>query len=557
MDQLQYHGKKTVPAALRRDMWTPYFSVHFPPTEFGAEAGKLAYRRLRELSLQRQLTPPKDLVTTTEEDVEEIKSRHDPVSLKDRLEHREVILPQLGERLPKRLRAKRLMDQKATAVADVAFVLGLHLEGPTPAERQQARLRKFKSRFANMGRRAKTRLGRIRLLEARKRDLIRSLASHATSMNKSEGQLTLDRHTAARISMEYQGRIAREGGVQKLALIEAAKVERATEAELQNSLSEVEAQIDALLKGQALPEEQERPHGEVADMKALPFESSDSSSGTTVDAVKTDRVEGETEVTTVDENLKVKVMWADMRDGTYAQEWPVNVLHGELERRAVAKARYMDHSGWDIINQDGQHVSVPPLSQLHGYGNSVHVVGAEEGSGWTLDPKEISALRQRSELEYEKRKEAAVAVMGLVEKAVLILEERMQTASSEEILKDLRAQSRQMKKAGLREKEERKEEGSGPLNENWRREEDDLETQWCSLDPAEKRGVDKRCAMIQAQLLRHAQLREQMLVAAETTKNRADEAKRSADELKKVEGIEVNLPKSGLYDRLKAMIWRR
>ena len=44
--QLIYHGKKTVPADIRRDVWLPYYSVHFPSTSLGKYSGLLAYRRL-------------------------------------------------------------------------------------------------------------------------------------------------------------------------------------------------------------------------------------------------------------------------------------------------------------------------------------------------------------------------------------------------------------------------------------------------------------------------------------------------------------------------------
>jgi hypothetical protein len=159
MEQLLFHGKKTVPAALRRDMWTPYFSLHFPPTIHGAEAGKLAYRRLRELSLQRQLSPPRAMVRATQKDIDDVKSKYDPLTLRDALERRDIKnLPKEGKRLPKKLLARRLMDQKATSVADARFVTELYLEGRTPAELRRARLRKFKSKMAHMGRRAKLRL---------------------------------------------------------------------------------------------------------------------------------------------------------------------------------------------------------------------------------------------------------------------------------------------------------------------------------------------------------------------------------------------------------------
>ena len=65
------------------------------------------------------------MVITTQEDIDRIKARWDPIELEDMLKDKELILPQVGQLLPKELRAKKLMSQKTTSVADVAFVLGL------------------------------------------------------------------------------------------------------------------------------------------------------------------------------------------------------------------------------------------------------------------------------------------------------------------------------------------------------------------------------------------------------------------------------------------------
>lgn len=148
-------------------MWTPYFSVHFPDNSAGASTGLEAFKSLRELSTQRQLSPTKDLLTATEDDVEVAKSKlGGPLELY-RLEQSdnwqdkrklELKLPKAGELLPKKLRAKRLMDQKATSVADVAFVLDRISSGPGPLEkmialeidrvaRQKERSRRGRTRF--------------------------------------------------------------------------------------------------------------------------------------------------------------------------------------------------------------------------------------------------------------------------------------------------------------------------------------------------------------------------------------------------------------------------
>ncbi|EEA28603.1 hypothetical protein TMatcc_003050 [Talaromyces marneffei ATCC 18224] len=120
LSQLVYHGKKTIPASLRKDMWAPYYSVHFDD----AKVGLRAYHLLREFSLQRQLAPPKEMVTMTEKWLDQKRPRDLLAAKKFDEEHEK----QVGKLLPKKERARILMDQKATSVADIAAVLAIQEE---------------------------------------------------------------------------------------------------------------------------------------------------------------------------------------------------------------------------------------------------------------------------------------------------------------------------------------------------------------------------------------------------------------------------------------------
>ncbi|KAI7976838.1 hypothetical protein EIK77_010069 [Talaromyces pinophilus] len=120
LSQLVYHGKKTVPASLRKDMWTPYYSVHFDD----AKVGLRAYHLLREFSLQRQLAPPKEMVTMDQKWLDQKRPRDALEAKKFDEEHEGMV----GKLLPKKERARILMDQKATSVADIAAVLAIQEE---------------------------------------------------------------------------------------------------------------------------------------------------------------------------------------------------------------------------------------------------------------------------------------------------------------------------------------------------------------------------------------------------------------------------------------------
>jgi hypothetical protein len=548
MAQLQYHGKKTVPAAIRRDMWTPYFSVHFPATDFGAESGKIAYQRLRGLSIQRQLVPPKDMVTTTQEDIDKLKLKTNPVDMKTMLDDREVRLPVVGQRLPKKMRAKRLMDQKATAVADLAFVLKLYLESGTPEERRKMQMAKFKERMSRMGPRAKSRLQKIMLLEARKRDYIKALASQVQLIDIGKGHLTLDKHAAARISTEYKGMIRKSGGLEKLASIENARAERAAEAELQGKIIDVQAQIDALITGQPLPEEVSTREitGTVLERDTdTAAEGSENELSATQDVI-TEKLEGPP---------TVKVLWADMRDGTYASAWPEAVLHGELERWAAS-------SGVKGPRQ-----------------RNIHVIGAEEGSDWAGDPKDVFARLPNRDKEHERRIQVADALAMSVRtnenggNEVGILVDAIEYVQ-EELEEKKRGRGRRVKES--REDGQKVEFDESPMRQvcaqlrahlsaagvsatEQRLTSAALEWHWERLENAESFRTLREAAFLQVQIVMLSPDQRETALAQMTEERERDrkEAGQDAETLREKEGIEVDLPKPGLFNRVKALIWRR
>ncbi|KAJ5894280.1 hypothetical protein N7495_005971 [Penicillium taxi] len=118
--QMVFHGKKTVPAQLRRDMWAPFYSVHFSDPRLGLRA----YQLLREFSLQRQLSPPQEMITVTKEFLA-LKRPKDPAQAED---FDKMHNTRIGVSMTKKERARTLMDQKATSVADIAAVLAIQEE---------------------------------------------------------------------------------------------------------------------------------------------------------------------------------------------------------------------------------------------------------------------------------------------------------------------------------------------------------------------------------------------------------------------------------------------
>ncbi|KAL8742415.1 MAG: hypothetical protein Q9190_005095 [Brigantiaea leucoxantha] len=106
LKQLPFLGKKTVPATLRRDLWTPLCALTF----LRPQTGLLAYRRLRELRRLHETSYDLSIITETSDG------------------------PKKGQLMSTKKRGKVLMNQKANSVADMAAVLLMQEKGPSEEE---------------------------------------------------------------------------------------------------------------------------------------------------------------------------------------------------------------------------------------------------------------------------------------------------------------------------------------------------------------------------------------------------------------------------------------
>ncbi|KAL5343196.1 transcriptional regulation of mitochondrial recombination-domain-containing protein [Aspergillus crustosus] len=171
--QLLYHGKKTVPATLRKDMWVPYYSVHFNDQKVGLRA----YHLLREFSLQRQLDPPREMIIITDKFLNQKRPR-DPEQAK---KFDEEYDNKLGWLMKKKDRARAVMDQKATSVADISAVLAIQEE-------------EIKNGFADGKRGYLTKSARRRRREARKKNEAKEKL-HAEQIAEFEAKLSTEQVT--------------------------------------------------------------------------------------------------------------------------------------------------------------------------------------------------------------------------------------------------------------------------------------------------------------------------------------------------------------------------
>jgi hypothetical protein len=314
MPQLLFHGKKTVPAALRRDVWRPYFSVHFPANDAGMKTGLTVYRQLLELAQRRQLSPPPESLMTTQRDIDAmVFNAGTPLRALDKYLHGRSRInlkpPVLGSKLPLAMRARKLMNQKATSVADLAFVLGvardtlekLYERRYNAAEELAKADKKY---LARKGRGARKRLRAVRADEEAE-DLQTSLlmvkASHV-----AKGEVGLDKHVAQRMSMEFDGVIGGEKG-------------RLT----------------------------------ISDLSELP-----TSAGQNYDLP-----------------AEVEILWADLRDGSFAKEWPEHVYHAGMQPLAFTRKASSIETHPGAVDEDGTYISAQRQRKVILGSSSQHVHG--------------------------------------------------------------------------------------------------------------------------------------------------------------------------------------
>ncbi|KAI1005535.1 hypothetical protein K3495_g2684 [Podosphaera aphanis] len=102
---MPYNGKKTVPAALRKDLWSPLATINFP--QGSGPIGLSVFQKLREYRKRHE-----------QEWGDEIAKN-----------------PENGYFIAKKLRGRLLCDQVANSVADMAYVLGrLKAQNPDKTE---------------------------------------------------------------------------------------------------------------------------------------------------------------------------------------------------------------------------------------------------------------------------------------------------------------------------------------------------------------------------------------------------------------------------------------
>jgi hypothetical protein len=114
--QLAFYGKKTVPTKLRKDLWRPFATVTFPDAADGLHAFKLLkeYRMVRDHAWT-VAAPGTGTSTSTK-----------------------AVIANTGIWPNKKERAKLVMDQRATSVADLAHIIQRQMKVPDVTAKERA-----------------------------------------------------------------------------------------------------------------------------------------------------------------------------------------------------------------------------------------------------------------------------------------------------------------------------------------------------------------------------------------------------------------------------------
>ncbi|KIV87505.1 hypothetical protein PV11_03046 [Exophiala sideris] len=420
LKQLVFHGKKTVPSSVRTDMWTPHFSIHFPSTPAGALEGLFAFQKLRELSLQRQLSPPDDLIRVTEEDIAIIRSKlGNPVDIQEMAAREELTgkIPKLGEILPKKLHARRLMDQKATSVADAAFVLDWISSGPGPLERLVEVATNRAVKHSQKTRRARQRANAIRKEEVTEQQKLEDRASWALEVRERENRsrLPLMRAALEQLSMEHQGLIARGRLVEAENIHELRDAVKEWEAFYDDDAGKID--VEAWSRRQyALRQAERRAIEEWFELHDVPMSEHGSVWKNVGEArqgalkefeekegkILPDNDKGKPDWA---ESREVKMYWADLNDGLFAASWPQTVVHSRLAPFNVARGQPRQPQGLAgaVLKElkDSDEIDDAETEQTRQdtiLSKSVHVIGGRLDDSW-MPPEFASGVKQPATLQ--------------------------------------------------------------------------------------------------------------------------------------------------------------
>ena len=272
--------------------------------------GLLAYRYLLEVSKIRQLSP------APESDVERLRNPPERGGF--------------GQLY--RARAKVLMNQKATSVADIAWVLSLQADGLIRTHiREDETLENYQEQewFQRLSRRKKLRYEKLMAAKMAHNQKIRERVR--MGRDRRAGEVRLNCRTRDRLSEEYPLTTTESRGMQIQTMNDFNHMLQMQEQEFKVPESAEESRHIKAIEQESAELQKEAEQGnadsvpEIAKLDSSPRRAPQSATAEE-DGLKPAAVQ-------VNEIDEVLILWQDIKDADYAGgKWPGQVSHGELTR---------------------------------------------------------------------------------------------------------------------------------------------------------------------------------------------------------------------------------
>lgn len=278
-------------------MWVPYYSVHFSDPD----AGLRVFQLLREFSMQRQLAPPREMITITKEFLD----RKRPRDQEKAREFDEEYEGRIGQLMKPKHRQQAVMNQKATSVADIAAVL--QIQANESKEKEQ---KEIASQIAEETER----------LLAEKREL---LAEKREAPETSAGEGKEGEEDAAAVEKKIIEEATAEA--EKLVMERRAAPEGENKETNEEKTSHGEQQPKRRLKAA----ERRRHQAELKKQKHA--EESMRRIRTLEKALGTKTIPVKIRFREPKNKDQIKILWNDLQDAQFARTWPEFVRHGELK----------------------------------------------------------------------------------------------------------------------------------------------------------------------------------------------------------------------------------
>ncbi|TID18205.1 hypothetical protein E6O75_ATG06281 [Venturia nashicola] len=288
LKQLTFYGKQTQAQEIRRDLFRPFAAVYTPSPEFGMNV----YQKLREY---RHVRDYQWTFRPTTKEIEE--------TVKKAIE--EERMPKFDNRLPTlKERAKLLMDQKAATIADLCHILWRETESAQKAKNlERGRTKRAKKIKNAKWAQVQTMAARARAGELQKYNFWVKRRQDAIEAADSDKDKALGKKGLMMLKIKRNELLRAKEAVD---FVSGRKVPLAQRLNWnQNLRAMVQSRTTRIVNPEKPPPPPEEPRAPEPDIRQ-----------------QQDGYSGEDEIL---------IQWKDMTDGYYANEWPPEVMHGNLD----------------------------------------------------------------------------------------------------------------------------------------------------------------------------------------------------------------------------------